>query len=52
VAAFTDFVFRDDDLVAWSLALTIAVFVALGEISVFFGMKPMRVAINRQGEDD
>jgi MFS family permease len=52
VASLTDFVFRDDNMVAWSLAITLAVFSALGAIMCYFAMKPMREAVARQELDD
>jgi MFS family permease len=45
-AAFTDFVFRDDGKVGWSIALTTAIFAPIGAASLWFGREAARRAID------
>jgi MFS family permease len=52
VAAFTDYLFRDENMVAWSLALTFAIFVPLAGLLFFFAMKPMREAVTRRMDEE
>jgi MFS family permease len=52
VAAFTDYLFQDENMVAWSMALTFAIFVPLGGFLFFLAMKPMREAVTRRMEEE
>ncbi len=47
VAFFTDHLFHDDSKVAWSLALTNAIFLPLAAIFFWLGLRPMRAAVDR-----
>jgi MFS family permease len=52
VAAFTDYVFKDDALVGYSMAVTIAIF-GLGAALLFaLGRRPMRRAIQALAEEE
>lgn len=42
VASFTDFLFADDRMVGWSIALTFLIFLPLSALSLLLACKPMR----------
>jgi MFS family permease len=52
VAAFTDYVFKDDALVGWSMAVTIAIFGLAAALLFALGRGPMRLAIQRLADED
>jgi MFS family permease len=52
VAAFTDYVFRDDALVGYSMAATIAIFGLAAALLFALGRGPMRRAIRALAEED
>jgi len=49
VGAFTDFLFHDDAMLGWSLALTICIFCSLAAIVFRLGCRPMRDAVAATG---
>jgi MFS family permease len=52
VAAFTDYVFKDDALVGWSIGCTIAIFGLAAALLFALGRAPMRRAIQALAEED
>jgi MFS family permease len=48
VAAFTDFVFKDDQLIAYSLASLVALTAPLAAIIIWLSMKPYRAVLAQQ----
>jgi len=49
-AAFTDFLFKDDLKVGWSMALTITLTAPVASALLWFGRAPMRRAIDQSAE--
>lgn len=47
VGALTDFVFRDDMKVGWSLAVVFLIFAPLAAVALHFGQRHMREAVQR-----
>jgi MFS family permease len=52
VAAFTDYVFKDDALVGYSMAATIAIFGLAAALLFALGRRPMRRAIQALAEEE
>ncbi len=52
VAAFTDFVYRSDAMVGWSIASTFAVCIPLSAACLWWAAAPMRRAVARQDGED
>lgn len=49
VAAFTTYLFRDDVMVGWAIALTCVIFLPLSFIALRWACAPMRRLVNEQG---